>query len=220
MRRVDAAAALGLWLLAALEGDAWLAAGLVTLPVALRRTHTAVALAAQLAAMLCLAAAGAMPDAAGASIAVAAMAYTAGRAWPRRRAVPALVAMETAAALALVADDGVAALSDLPWFGGVFFAAPWLAGRALRSRAARVAELEALTVELELERERATALAAETERARIARDLQGVLAAALQGMTARAAAAEPAPAAADFEAVRAEGAAAAAELRRLLRLLH
>lgn len=186
----------------------------VSLPLVLRTRAIAVPLAAQVAALSVYALAGVEPETVGETLALLTLAYTLGRGLELRRAVAGVALFALVHAGVLIADDGAA---DILWVVGVFVVPPWLAGRIIRDRSERIAELETLTTALELERERAAELAAQAERARIAQDIRLVLHDALESMTHRAAG-DPSPE--TFAAIRTEGAEAAAELRRLLGLLH
>ncbi|MDA0172412.1 histidine kinase [Solirubrobacter taibaiensis] len=110
-------------------------------------------------------------------------------------------------------------------FVQVFLLPPWFAGRALRGRRRRIAELEALAEELRREREARARLSAERERSHIAREMHDVLAHTIGVITIQASAGErladrdPTAAGATFRAIRETGSEALSELRRTLGLV-
>ena len=108
----------------------------------------------------------------------------------------------------------------------VLFTIAWLAGLALRERAAQVEEAEHRAAQAERERESAARLAVAEERARIARELHDVVAHAVSVMVLQVGAVRhnlPPEPAEDREAltdVERAGRAALAEMRRLLGAMH
>jgi signal transduction histidine kinase len=103
--------------------------------------------------------------------------------------------------------------------------APFAGGLAVRARARRAAELAALAQRLERMRDEEERIAVAEERARIAAELNEVIARAVSGMTAQAGAArvmlrqDPVRARDAIEAVEETGREALAETRRLLGVL-
>jgi signal transduction histidine kinase len=89
----------------------------------------------------------------------------------------------------LTGDD-----SSIPT-NAALFAAAWILGALMRDRREQTAALRARTIELAREREEKAALAAETERARIARELHDVLTHSVSVMVIQAQAAQAAHAA-------------------------
>jgi signal transduction histidine kinase len=75
-------------------------------------------------------------------------------------------------------------------FGIAIIGAPWLVGRAMRSRTGEATELADRVADLESSRERELEQAAEAERARIARDLHDVISHAMSAMVVQAGAAQ------------------------------
>ena len=112
-------------------------------------------------------------------------------------------------------------------FVPVLFGIGWLAGYALRERAAQAEEAEERALHAERERESAARIAVAEERARIARELHDVVAHAVSVMVLQVGAVRhKLPAGADRGQGRAHGrraaraAAALAEMRRLLGAMH
>jgi len=111
-------------------------------------------------------------------------------------------------------------------FVPVLFAIGWLAGYALRERAAQAEQAEERALEAELRRESAARLAVAEERARIARELHDVVAHAVSVMVLQVGAVRhnlPAELAADSDAlkdVEQAGRSALTEMRRLLGAMH
>jgi signal transduction histidine kinase len=140
----------------------------------------------------------------------------------RFRAAAALVTVVTTATLLI--EDGFEP-SELFW--AVFlFGLPLLAGRALRSRALLQAELREKAEAAELARKERAGRAVEDERARIATELQTLVANGLSAMVVQAEtvprtldAGDFAGAAAAFTAVEETGRDALTEMRRLLGVL-
>ncbi|GAA1638385.1 sensor histidine kinase [Georgenia ruanii] len=141
---------------------------------------------------------------------------------PLRRALAGLVA-----ALALVwgaipfaASQTVADFA----FTALITLAPWLAGRTIRDRQLRIAELRRLARELECEREERANEARDAERSRIAREMHDVLAHTVSvvvvqlGAVERIVESDPATARSVVASVRATAKSALAELRFLLGL--
>jgi signal transduction histidine kinase len=110
-------------------------------------------------------------------------------------------------------------------FTSLLVGAPWLAGRAVRTRAAHAAELRLRASRLEAERETAAATAVVEERARIARELHDVVAHSISVMTIQAGAArmlldeDPERAEEPLQRVEDTGRETLAEMRRLLGVL-
>ena len=104
----------------------------------------------------------------------------------------------------------------------MLFAIGWLAGFALRERAAQAEEAEERALDAERERESAARIAVAEERARIARELHDVVAHAVSVMVLQVGAVRhnlPEELAADSDAskdVEQAGRSALAEMRRLL----
>ena len=111
-------------------------------------------------------------------------------------------------------------------FVPVLFAIGWLAGYALRERAAQAEQAEERALEAELRRESAARLAVAEERARIARELHDVVAHAVSVMVLQVGAVRhnlPPELAADSDAlkdVELAGRSALTEMRRLLGAMH
>ena len=111
-------------------------------------------------------------------------------------------------------------------FVPVLFAIGWLAGYALRERAAQAEQAEERALEAELRRESAARLAVAEERARIARELHDVVAHAVSVLVLQVGAVRhnlPAELAADSDAlkdVEQAGRSALTEMRRLLGAMH
>ncbi len=120
----------------------------------------------------------------------------------------------------------IAAIRSGAWVPGLFVAlAPWAVGATVRSRQRIVAELEQRTVELEGEREAFARLAAQRERARIARELHDIVSHNMAVMVVQAGAGRIAPpedpehVADIFRRIRAAGGAALAEMDQLVDVL-
>ena len=111
-------------------------------------------------------------------------------------------------------------------FVPVLFGIGWLAGYALRERAAQAEEAEERALQAERERESAARIAVAEERARIARELHDVVAHAVSVMVLQVGAVRhqlPEALAEDKDAltdVERAGRAALAEMRRLLGAMH
>lgn len=103
---------------------------------------------------------------------------------------PALAALAAAGVGLLSEGLGREAIGDVLFVLIVFVVPPWLIGRAVRARNARVVELEQVGAALEAERARAADLAAEGERARIAREMHDVLSHSIGLITLQAGAGE------------------------------
>lgn len=107
----------------------------------------------------------------------------------------------------------------------VFLVPPWLAGRVMRGRRKLISELQAQAVALAAERDRQGRLAAARERARVARELQVIVAAGIETMVVQAGVARgtldaaPEDAAAAIAAIERTGREALGEMRRLLGVL-
>ena len=202
-----------------LEGLLLGSAALMTLPLALRNRSPWIPYGFTAVAFGVLAASGTEPELTAQIVALWALAFTFG-ALPRlREAVIGLVAVALPVSLPLLVEDP----GELIWIVGVFVFPPWFIGRLMGGRRERLRELQRLRADLEAERERVARLAAEVERARLAEDIETVLARSLRDVAERAAAAreagDPDVAAAAFAAIRESGTEALAELRRLLGVL-
>jgi signal transduction histidine kinase len=146
--------------------------------------------------------------------------YSEGR--PFRAAVPIVAA---GSAIALTIESGFERAEYLVWFF-VIFGLPVLVGRGLRSRAQLQHELRDKAEQVELQREERARRAVEDERARIASELQAVVANGVSVMVVQAeavprllAAGEPQHAEQAFAAIEETGRDALAEMRRLLGVL-
>jgi signal transduction histidine kinase len=123
---------------------------------------------------------------------------------------------------ALIAYNNPTAAAGELVFTPVLFGIGWLAGFALRERAAQAEEAEARAVHAERERESAARIAVAEERARIARELHDIVAHAVSVMTLQVGAVRhklPETLAEDKDALRGveqAGRSALAEMRRLL----
>jgi signal transduction histidine kinase len=145
-------------------------------------------------------------------------AFTFGAQASTRTAVVGLLAIGIPLAVPVAIEDP----AEVIWVAGVFLVPPWVIGRLMAGRRERLEQLHALRAELEAERGRVAALAADAERARLAADIEVVLAQSLARVAELAAAARGADAdarTAAFAEIRASGAEALAELRRLLGVL-
>lgn len=198
-------------------------AGVMLLPLAFAQRRPWLPGLACALALVAYGAAGSEPDSTGEILGLAGALFVAGSRQPLRPALALLAGLVVAGTLHTVL---LGALGDLIFVVAVFLVPPFVLGRAVRGRRERIDELQALNRDLAEQRERSAALAAEIERARIQRDLEAIIARSLDAMVAQAREGErlaetdaPAAAAA-FERIRADGAEATAELRRLLRLLH
>jgi signal transduction histidine kinase len=150
--------------------------------------------------------------------------YALGRYEPHRaRAVAAAIVGVALLLVVAVSDQGLHPLV-FPSAAILGFGA-FVGGRAVRRRAQRAAELAELTQRLELMQEEETQIAVAEERARIATELNELIARAISGMITQAGAArlllrdDPAQARIGIEAVEETGREALAETRRLLRVL-
>lgn len=195
-------------------------AALMTLPIGLARRRPWLPAVTASLGIVAYGALGEDPDSTGEIFGLSAAAFLAGSRLELRPGVVAVAGMSLAGSLHLAL---LKSLADIVFIAGIFLVPPFLLGRGVRARRVRAEELLAINRELTEQREVSAALAAEIERARITRDLEAVVAAGLDRMieaARRGETLEGEEAAAAFETIRAEGAEAAAELRRLLRLLH
>jgi signal transduction histidine kinase len=154
-------------------------------------------------------------------IAVLLLAYTVGRHEPSRRMWPELVGLVGVVA----ALSGIGSLGDVVW-SLVLLGGPALAGRGIRSRVLLQREMHEKAARLEAEREVRARRAVEDERARIASELQAVVANGLSAMVVQAEAVprivdsgQTATAAEALEVIEETGRDALAEMRRLLGVL-
>jgi signal transduction histidine kinase len=154
-------------------------------------------------------------------IAVLLLAYTAGRHEPSRRMWPELVVL----AVEVAAVGGIRSLGDIVWTV-VLLGGPALAGRGIRSRVLLQREMHDKAQRLEAERDLRARRAVEDERARIAAELQAVVANGLSAMVVQAEAVprlfgtgQTATAAQALEVIEETGRDALAEMRRLLGVL-
>jgi signal transduction histidine kinase len=143
-------------------------------------------------------------------------------------AVAARARGPTAAAVlvTLTASLEIAWLPSGTWVPELYVTlGPWMVGAIVRSRRRIVAELEQRTVELEREREAFARLAAQRERARIARELHDIVSHNMAVMVVQAGAGRIAPpedpehVADVFRRIRAAGGAALAEMDQLVDVL-
>jgi signal transduction histidine kinase len=196
-------------------------AALMTLPLGFARRRPWVPAVAAGAGLVIYGALGSEPDATGEIFAMAGAAFLLGSRLALRPALAWLGGLAAAAAVHLAL---LKSLGDILFVAGAFLVPAFLLGVGMRGRRLRIGELEGLNRRLAEERERSASLAAELERTRISRDLEAVVAASLDVMVEQARHGEtlddPEAAAAAFEVIRATGAEATAELRRLLRLMH
>lgn len=197
------------------------AAALITLPVAFRLVWPWIAYAGVAAGLTLLTVAGREPDATAEIIALWALAYTFGTRPSRREAVLGLVAIGVPMGALVVLEDPL----EILWVLGVFVLPPWITGRLMFGRQARIDELDELRARLERERELTARLATELERAKLGADIQVVLGHSLSRMSdlaergGEAVGSDDAEAARAFEGIRAAGTEATRELRRLLGVL-
>ena len=162
-------------------------AALVTSMVALRRRAPLPAMLVACAGFTALGVAGLTIRTTAEAIAFVILVFSVGEQLPRRQARACLVA----AAAGLGAEAaGQGEFSDIAFVFLVFIVPPWLVGRAVRDRNRRLRELEAVRAELEAEHARAEQLAAEAERARMAREMHDVLSHSVGLITLQASAGE------------------------------
>jgi signal transduction histidine kinase len=152
------------------------------------------------------------------------LAWCAGRYLERERAWFAIAVLMAGVSGGLLAASNLGA-NDVPWIF-ILFTPPFMAGRAIRSRVLLRNELRAKADRLEAEREQRALDAVEDERARIASELQAVVANGVSAMVLQAeavprvlAGGHTARAAEAFETIEATGRDALAEMRRLLGVL-
>ena len=199
------------------------AIGLVTLPVAVRRTHT---LAAVLVSMCGLVLEAATMDATNSLAELLAgllLAFAAPRYLPLERAVLTIPAFVAGAGAHRLASPG-SGVADLLFDIAVVTGA-WALGYAARRREERNDALERRAAELERQRAQAAAEAAAGERLRIAGELHDIVAHALGVVAVQAGAAEqvleqdPDRARTTLAEIRATVREAVVEMRRLLGVL-
>jgi signal transduction histidine kinase len=154
-------------------------------------------------------------------IALLVVAYTVGRREPSRRMWVEVLLL----AAALVIAGGIRRPTDVLW-SVIFLGGPVLAGRALRSRSLLQREMAEKARRLEGEREMRAQRAVEDERARIAAELQAVVANGVSAMVVQAEAVprlfstgERAAARQALTVIEETGRDALAEMRRLLGVL-
>jgi signal transduction histidine kinase len=154
-------------------------------------------------------------------VAVLLLAYTVGRHEPSRRMLPELVVLVGVVA----ALSGIGSVGDVVWTS-VLLGGPALAGRGIRSRVLLQREMHDKAQRLEAEREVRARRAVEDERARIASELQAVVANGLSAMVVQSEAVprlldagQTATAAQALEVIEETGRDALAEMRRLLGVL-
>ena len=157
-------------------------------------------------------------------VAVLLLLYSVGRYAPARRFPPA-AALLAVGTLAVLLVEGPFETADIFW-AFFLFGLPVLAGRALRSRAMLHAELREKAERAERDREDRARGAVEDERARIAEELQALVANGVSAMVVQAQAVPraldvdgPAKAAEALAAVEDTGRDALTEMRRLLGVL-
>jgi signal transduction histidine kinase len=202
------------------------ATALIPLPLLARRRFPFAAPVALwvLAAVLSFVDGRLVPFTTAASIAGLVAAFLLGNLPDRTQARVGLVVVLGAAAL-LMYNDPIHTTGELVVVPAMFFVG-WLAGFALRQRAAQAAEAEDRAARAEQERAAATRIAVAEERARIARELHDVVAHAVSVMVLQVGAVRhrlPQSFTEDKEAltdVEKAGRAALAEMRRLLGALH
>jgi signal transduction histidine kinase len=142
-----------------------------------------------------------------------------------RRYRVGLVLIAALLVVSMLADPWSDDVLDYVFSASLFIAAPVIAGRLLRNRAALAKALAQRTARLEAERGAAAARAVEEERTRIAAELHDVVSHALGAMVVGAGAArrlsakDPERAAQAFQSVEETGREALMELRRLLGVL-
>jgi signal transduction histidine kinase len=149
------------------------------------------------------------------------LAYTVGRHEPSRRMWAELAALVAV----VVAVGGIGSVGDVVWTA-VLLGGPALAGRGIRSRVLLQREMQDKARRLDAERELRARQAVEEERARIASELQAVVANGLSAMVVQAEAVprlfdtgRTATAAQALEVIEETGRDALAEMRRLLGVL-
>lgn len=193
MRRRDVLMGLGIllggWVELALRGSElpglkFAVVANAALAVVLRRRLPWAALVLVAAGFMLLASFGQDPETTAESVAIILVLFAAADVLDRRQAVLALVAMT----LAVVSQTVGVEDDDTLFIFFVFLLPPWLIGRVIRDRRLKIAELEELHAKLEAEQERAAALAAEAERARLAREMHDALSHSVGLMTLQAAA--------------------------------
>jgi signal transduction histidine kinase len=158
-------------------------------------------------------------------VAVILLFYSTGRYASGRHFWPALAVILVGMLATLAVESGSFSADDLLW-AALLFGLPALAGRALRSRALLQAELREKAERAEAERAERARSAVEEERARIAAELQAIVANGVSAMVVQAEAVPRAIAARDsvragtaLAAVEETGRDALTEMRRLLGVL-
>ena len=109
--------------------------------------------------------------------------------------------------------------SDVPWVLGIFLLPFVIVGRIVRDRRTRIDELRSVRAALGAEHDRVVRLAAEAERTRIARDLEGVLAATVHAIEVELDHAPDPPTQETFASIHRLSSEAMSELRLLLGVL-
>lgn len=230
----DVALAAALWLIAtvevALSDDArpWpdlLIAGLITLPVALRRTMPLLSVLGLAVGLVALVASGGRTSDYTFVILSALIAlYSLGSYGSRRDRLLGLV-IALAAAMASAALEKGHGISDVVFAAGVI-GVPWTVGLVSHRRERAAAELRTRTEQLEREQAAREQAAVAAERDRIARELHDIVAHAVTLMVLQANAgdrqldSDPQAARGAFRVIRESGKSALVELRRMLDLLH
>ena len=162
-------------------------AAVVTSMVALRRRAPLAAMLIACAGFTALGVAGLTIRTTAEAIAFVVLVFSVGEQLPRRQAWACLAAAAAGLAAEAIGEGEVA---DIAFVFLVFVVPPWLVGRAVRDRNRRLRELEAVRAELEAEHARAEELAAEAERARMAREMHDVLSHSVGLITLQASAGE------------------------------
>lgn len=188
-----------------------------TLPLAMRRRYPFWVLCFVAAAMSAQAVLTTPPEGLSGVLAIVVAAYSVAA---HRGGRPALVGLVIGLATSLVISGDMADFAFLAFVT----AAPWLAGRELRSSRLHAHSLEKLTAQLASQRDERERLAVVEERARIARELHDVVAHNVSTMVVQAEAGEALlddteRAREAFQAIQASGREALTEMRRALGLL-
>jgi signal transduction histidine kinase len=202
------------------------AAALIALPLLARRRFPFAAPVALwvVAVMLSFVDGRLVPSTTAATVAGLVAAFLLGNLPDRAQARAGLVVVLGAAAI-LMYNDPIHTTGELVIVPAMFFVG-WLAGFALRQRAAQAEEAEDRAARAERERAAATRIAVAEERARIARELHDVVAHSVSVMVLQVGAVRhrlPQSLSEDREAlkdVEAAGRGALAEMRRLLGAMH
>ena len=158
-------------------------------------------------------------------VAIILLFYSAGRYAPGRRFWLAFTVAMVGMLAALGIESGSFTADDLLW-GGLLFGLPAVAGRALRSRELLQAELREKAADVEAKRVERAHSVIEEERARIASELQAIVANGVSAMVVQAetvpralAVGDSAGAGVALTAVEETGRDALSEMRRLLGVL-